>query len=581
MNSLVWGLLDSPIINGDCFDVMPLLPDCSIDAIVTDPPYGIGFMGHEWDQPGDFGPLAAEDVPVAVQGGKRRRRQPTAESGAGHARDRSRKNTQGTGGKREGATPIEGMKEGGVGDHTRTRMRGGAMHAGRYDLSLSANQRFQAWCEAWAREAFRVLKPGGHMLVSGGTRTSHRLTAGVEDAGFEIRDSLLWIYGSGFPKSADPLLSMVSLPRSTTREAWRHWHRLARVMGGTALKPSHEPIVVARKPLIGTVAQNMLEHETGALNIDGCRINGRERTEYGLAAAERSQGSVYGKPSASADFDASVGRWPGNLLLSHTDDCVRVGSREVASNGHFPGARGPSGYGSNGEHVEESTGGGLKGQEDLDERHLRGETVETWECAPGCPVAALDAQSGELTSGRLDRSSITSENRIFGARPKVLTGIHEANSGGASRFFYCTKASRAERNAGLGAFERERPDRNTGHTDGRQWDIPGSRSTPRANIHPTVKPINLARWELRLVTPPGGIVLDPFAGSGTYGCAAVLEGFDFIGVERDAVYCEIARARIAWWAEHPEGLPLEDGLRAEAKRVVVRAAGQASLWDGA
>jgi len=339
------------VLHGDCIAVMRgELADGSIDAIVTDPPYGLGFMGKAWD----------------------------------------------------------------------------ALPPG----------------EEWARECLRVLKPGGHLLAFGGTRTWHRLAVAVEDAGFEIRDSVAWMYGSGFPKSLDvskaidkaagaerrvvgvgqyanrgrrtdnrvygeatpSTTEVVTAPATEAAQQWSGW--------GTALKPAFEPIVVARKPLSGTVAANVLAHGTGALNIDGCRIKGpgaeagRTRHGGGIVGA----GSSY--ELADVRTKESPGRWPANVILDESQ------------------------------------------------------------------AAALDEQSG------------------------------------ASRFFYCAKAPK-----------RERP-----VVDG--------------VAHPTVKPLALMRYLVRLVTPPGGTVLDPFAGSGATVEAALLEGFDAIGIEREADYLPLIAARI-------------------------------------
>jgi site-specific DNA-methyltransferase (adenine-specific) len=277
--------------------------------------------------------------------------------------------------------------------------------------------------DIWA-ECLRVLKPGGHLLSFAGTRTQHRMAVRIEDAGFEIRDMTAWVYGSGFPKSHN------------LSGDWQGW--------GTALKPALEPITVARKPLTVTVAANVLEWGTGALNIDGCRVEGRERTEYGLQNAKRSKVSTYGEPSESADFDSSKGRWPANLIHDGSDEVV----------GLFP-------------VTGKSAGGGLK--------------------------------NGDKFGG--------------GYAPSGEESIGYGDTGSAARFFYCAKASKADRG--------------------------------EANTHPTVKPTDLMRYLVRLVTPPNGIVLDPFAGSGSTGKACVLEGFEFIGIEREAEYCAIAEARIA------------------------------------
>jgi DNA modification methylase len=447
---------DVRLLEGDCLEILAAMEPESVDAIVTDPPYGLEFMGAAWDR------LAA-------------------------------------GQPRKGAAAAAAM---------------------------------QAWHRQWAEPAFRVLRPGGHLLAFGGTRTYHRLTCALEDAGFEIRDSIMWLYGTGFPKSLDVSKAIdaaagarrekigtrlagirapgekdrhtvggsravevdVTAPSTPDAARWEGW--------GTALKPAHEPIVVARKPLIGTVAKNVLEHGTGAINVDACRI--------AVECTERKR--TGGHPRRS-----STGRWPANVVLSHLEGCMQVGPVKVRSDGHFPSARGAGGISTDGHD----------GQDGLAERHTSGETVEAWRCAPGCPVAALDEQSGILVSGA---NPVRRKSDKFRGIYGDFAGQADANPqrgtdrGGASRFFYCAKPSRAERNAGL--------------------------SNPFINDHPTVKPIGHLRWLIRLVTPPGGRVLDLFLGSGSTGCAAVLEGFDFIGVERDERYSAIAKARIEFWAQH-------------------------------
>lgn len=275
--------------------------------------------------------------------------------------------------------------------------------------------------DVW-REALRVLKPGGHLLSFGGSRTYHRMACAVEDAGFEIRDQIMWVYGSGFPKSHNG--------------PW----------GGTALKPAHEPIVVARKPLVGTVAANVLAHGTGALNIDGCRIDGPKPATTRGAGGRNGR---YGPLEAQGRIeDDGRGRWPANLIHDGSDEVLAA----------FPAAPGQQG------------------------------------------VARTDGEA--------------QGNAVFGALKHVTSQpAPRGDTGSAARFFYCAKASRADRGAD--------------------------------NNHPTVKPTELMRYLCRLVTPPGGVVLDPFAGSGSTGKAAVREGFAFIGCEIDPAYADIAVRRIA------------------------------------
>ena len=377
--------------HGDCLDVLRGMADNSVDAIVTDPPYGLSFMGKRWDY----------DVPSE---------------------------------------------------------------------------------DIW-RECLRVLKPGGHLLAFAGTRTQHRMAVRIEDAGFEIRDLIAWVYGSGFPKSLDVSkaidkaagVEFESEPASgvgfmnadgrggynvtknrLTRsgeqtleaEVWHGW--------GTALKPALEPITVARKPLIGTVAENVLTWGTGGVNVDGCRI-ASSRHEPNARDSKTTVGvdnSFFkGKLGTGNAWDGTSGRWPANL--------IHDGSEEVV--GLFP-----ANVGANPNNVETKYG--------KNSDHLQG----------------LGASS---------------------------PFHHNDGKGSAARFFYCAKASKADRGNG--------------------------------NAHPTVKPTDLMRYLCRLVTPPGGTVLDPFMGSGSTGKAAVLEGFNFIGIEREAEYLDIARARIEHVTKEP------------------------------
>lgn len=452
---------------GDCIDVLRELADDSVDSIVTDPPYGLGFMGKAWDE-----------LPPGLP---------------------------------------------------------------------------------WAQECLRVLKPGGHLLAFGGTRTWHRLAVAVEDAGFEVRDSIAWLYGSGFPKSLDvskaidkldaaderrtraltftawmrstgitsaqinettgtnmgghylteaaqPAVAVVDLfdllrpllpevpaeieqlvaertvesanyaqrpdaayaSRPGMAESWTEgsgWTGTAAKGGtgvtedarawqgwGTALKPAFEPIVVARKPLVGTVAANVLAHGTGALNVDGCRLPTTDKwAASGVQSAVSTalSGGADGSLSVSVSSTHEAGRWPANVVLDEDQ------------------------------------------------------------------AAALDEQSGTTTSKRADRGGgkgATATFGVYGDSAEPVRG-HD-DSGGASRFFYVAKAPTKERIKVDGV------------------------------AHPTVKPLTLMRWLVRLVTPPGGLVLEPFAGSGTTLEAVALEGFRAIGVEREATYLPLIAARM-------------------------------------
>jgi hypothetical protein len=374
-------------------------------------------------------------------------------------------------------------------------------------------EEYERWTERWAREALRVLRAGGYCVAMGGTRTYHRLVCGLEDAGFIVQDSIGhlnlagWAYGSGFPK-----------------------HK-------SHLKPSWEPIVLARKPGTGP-----------GLNVDACRVevNGGRP----LIAGDPKDGRFAGvfRQGSSHAGTTTAGRYPPNLLLSHSPGCRRVGTKRVRGS-NVPGPQGhKAAFGKNGVYGEAH---GRHGEMPLytDADHL--ETVESWECARDpdtleyiCPIALLDEQAGERPvsgSAKNGRPSTARPNSIFGG-PRPQGTLHN-DAGGPSRYFptfapdaedapvmrayYCAKASRVERSLGL--------------PDG------------MVNRHSTVKPVALMKFLTRLVTPSGGLILDPFLGSGTTGCAAVAQGFAFVGIDQSEEYVEWARHRIAWWAANPDG----------------------------
>jgi len=415
---------------GSNLDVLPKLEDNSVDSIVTDPPYELGFMGKKWDSSG-----------IA------------------------------------------------------------------YNVEL------------W-KECLRVLKPGGHLLSFGGTRTWHRVAVAIEDAGFEVRDSIAWMYGSGFPKSLDVAKS-IELKLTTGSAAKNGFHQLngertgdgkigmyANVaeqgfrkhnpeqLGafdldsttpeaqqwegwGTALKPAHEPIVVARKPLIGTVAANVLEHGTGGLNIDGSRIGTESRTDK---ITENGFGSNFmddnWQPSGNTYEKTVQGRWPANVILDEYS------------------------------------------------------------------AERLDEQSG-VTSGKIGMTGKTgTANSVYGHYPQSqdrTEGIKD--SGGASRFFYCPKASKTDRNEGLEELEAKAAGSLNMRTDAHS--VANNMETkPAQNFHPTVKPTALMTYLINLVTPPNGTVLDPFTGSGSTGKAAIMAGFNFVGIELTEEYYPIIEGRL-------------------------------------
>jgi site-specific DNA-methyltransferase (adenine-specific) len=430
------------------------------------------------------------------------------------------------------------------------------------------------------------------------------MACAIEDAGFEIRDSLEWLYGTGFPKSLNvgkaidkslgaerPIVGQQNNPlpggRTLAQDEWSKAHNRSeataqtcvylkagqpcqghdstRAQGktyhapltaagselaakwegfGTALKPGHEPIVMARKPLIGTVAANVLEHGTGALNINACRIGWESQRPPDRAEGKprRTDNDKYGKANPTINPQSDGGRWPANVVLSHADECVELGT--VAT--EAVDLRSPTGSRPN-DRGEWGMGAGV----DAGSVVPAGE-VTIYACAPWCAVRELDRQSGK-SKGRKGKSG--------GKRPGgfVATGAERGDptpcapgyddAGGASRYFYTAKPNRKERDAGL---EHLTPSTGGEATGGRKEGSAGL-DNPRAgagrkggsrNTHPTVKPIALMRWLARLVTPPGGIVLDPFVGSGSTGVAAVREGFRFIGVDASAEYLELAKGRI-------------------------------------
>jgi site-specific DNA-methyltransferase (adenine-specific) len=447
------------LYNDDCLVILKTMDDNSIDSIVTDPPYGLSFMGKKWDY----------DVP--------------------------------------------------------------------------SQEIFE--------ECLRVLKPGGYLLSFSGSRTYHRMAVRVEDAGFEIRDQLMWLYGSGFPKSLNIGKAVESHQKTgksdskTLRQTrmgddyepsgqedytkgrmfscseieydgteqeiknkWKGW--------GTALKPAHEPIVMARKPLSEkTVATNVLKHGAGGINIDDSRVAGTpEPTRFNPSEHSHDGWRMNSTGEECAiNAEKTSGRFPSNVILSHHPECQCIGVKTVKGNSK------PHELHSNTEQYEgwgniTFRKGEMVGHGDEDGN----ETVDDYICHENCPIKIMDEQSGVSTSFKSDNSyeGIQGSQNIFKGSYGKNTGQLYGDKGGASRFFYCAKTSKNERNLGL----------------------------DDKNNHPTVKPIKLMKYLQTLVTPKGGTTLDPFMGSGTSGASANIAGFNFIGIEMDEDYFKIAEARI-------------------------------------
>lgn len=559
--------LGAQLYEGDCLDVMATMPANGFSTVITDPPYGIGFMGKAWD---------GEAIKERATSGMR-------------------KTTE---------------REDGWGTHYSP-----AMAAGRYDFSASGNAAFQEWCRQWAEASLRITKPGGFLLAFGGTRTWHRLACAIEDAGWEIRDTLMWLYGSGFPKSLDISKAIDKAAGAEREVVGQHpdasrrsyggeqegWHRpwkddpdallrrrsitapstdAAREWDGwgTALKPAWEPILVAMKPLDGTFAENAQRHRVAGLNIDGGRIgvdlSGQrptleawddERNLCGSCAANASPSarrtarasgaSTAPKPAAPTSSERGATR---PIATSKTDtECSAGPSREGRSENRIGDTSlsidgsGRNTTGRSQKATSSTTSTATSSTTESRTCARCGATGTTAYTRPSgrwpsnvaldeAAAAQLDAQTGELTRGKepeggFVRHAPETREGIYGAGKGLWKDEQAADSlygdtGGASRFMYVAKASGEDRGnrkyAALPLFgEPESEDRNT---------------------HPTVKPLALMRWLVRLTaTPTAGAILDCFAGSGTTLVAARMEGRPVVGIEREADYCAIVERRLA------------------------------------
>jgi len=516
------------LINGDCIEALQSMEPNSIDAMVTDPPYGLS-------------------------------KEPDITEVLSHW--------------------IAGDKY----EHTNKGFMGKGWDS------------FVPGPEYW-KEIYRVLKPGAHILVFCSTRTWDLLSIAIRFAGFQNRDtirreyirgepecidaegnnidinSLAWVFGTGFPKSLNvgeaiekklgfgPIVvgqrpsgggdnfdarrageDRDDRPKnhcSGTRNIQKYQTSEAQQFKGhgTALKPSWEVILMFRKPFETTVANNVLEHGTGSININGCRI------------------STHNNLNRDAS-DYQPGRWPTNLILSHHPDCKPSGVKEVKNNSGSVSGNEPSSPAKNvyGEYKR-------KGWEAHGNNGV--ETVENWDCVKGCPIKEMDQQSGIKQSGAMKKtvpaySGVSNTGFLRGSSgPQNQHG----DKGGASRFFlnipmfrYIAKASRKERELGCDGLEHK----TAGEVTGGRKEGSAGLDNPRAgagrtsgakNIHPTIKPLDLIRYLCRLICPPNGIILDPFLGSGTTAMATILEGEgrSFIGIEKDEKYFEIASVRTSY-----------------------------------
>jgi site-specific DNA-methyltransferase (adenine-specific) len=503
------------VVRGDCIEAMRAMGDRSVDAVVTDPPAGIEFMGAEWDRFKSGRLRAYSKAPSEVK----------ATSGGGK--------------------PYDGRPVFAQAANKRCAVCGCYAFSRdpcqceepEWETDHSARDTFVGFMTAAMREAWRVLKPGGWIVVWAIPRTAHWAAWSIEEAGFEVRDVVVHLFGQGFPKSLRVDLAVdkaaggagevvgekevavdawtaggrerieagewgsyrVDVKKASTEEGkkWGGW--------GTALKPAAEHWILARKPLGVTVGKNVLKYGTGGLNVDGCRVVHASEADFEAhkrnVEAMKARGGVHGEiPFNASDLSGAndvtaAGRWPTDVVLSHAEGCGGEG------------------------------------------------------CDSDCPVRLLDASAGGVS-------------RYF------PTFGYDVN-----RFCYAPKATSAEREKGC----RHLPYRSPAEHVKRKAGSAGLNS-PRAgagrtrggrNFHPTVKGGKLMDWLVRLVTPPGGIVLDPFAGSGSTGIAAVLGGWRFIGVEANEEYVRIARARIAHASSEAEERERREAALREAAEVEI------------
>lgn len=467
------------IINGDSMKVLDTLEENSIDSVVTDPPYGL--------------------TTITKRFGK------------------------------ENSAPAQFGKDGSF-----ARLSKGFMGKEWDGSGIEYNVEF--WSKVW-----RVLKPGGYLLAFGGSRTFHRIACAIEDAGFEIRDTIMWLYGMGFPKSMNIGLAIdkkngveseivetktiKKLPTTGIiaheKEGWRKGgydidYQVKQATNewngwGTCLKPAFEPIIVARKPVEDSVINNVIKYGVGGINIDECRVclNGEKPPKGSGNICNSGIEQKWGYKGNGGNETSDLGRFPANV--------IHDGSEEVIS---------------------------------------------------GMPNTKSNGSESNYEFGNQDNPSHLYTN--------VKSGVHFDDEGSAARYFYCAKASKKDRDSGLDMLEERAVN------DGRKTDIDNAFQrglTPRKNIHPTVKPVELMQYLIRLVSPKGATILDPFNGSGSTGKAVAFENreremnYKYVGIELDPEYCEISKGRIDYALNKYEYDMIQDIKKEEQET------GQMSLFD--
>lgn len=500
------------ILYGNSIEILKDFEENSIDAIVTDGPYGLGFMGKVWD--------------------------------------------------------------------------------------TFTSKEYQDFCFDWGTQSLRVLKPGSLCVSFSAPKKYHRMVCGLEDAGFLIKDMINWVFGSGFPKNLNISLAInrhlrgsiikgdmiiapdgqsydkrkkigkpltdycysediieeedlyEKIPTNPEALKWKGW--------GTGLKPAHEPIVLAQKPYEGTYAENVLKRGVGGLYIDGCRINYSPEGEDSRVYDE-SRNITHGKhlnatikyaPDGNAHrmFKPNKGRWPSNFVLTHHPECQLIGEKKVG--------KGKKTQGSIRKQTKDQNLyklGFLNGNSQSNSPDNYGEEIiKSYNCHPECPVNMLDALSGNISTSF--RPNLIGKNyksdSMFGQGGEMSFRNQHNDKGGASRFFYCSKAHKSERNKGCENLYWEKTNEGFKKITKKQYTLLPSKNRAKDNPISTLKPINLIRYLIRLVTPSNGIVLDPFAGSGTTGIACIIENFNYILIEKRKPFAEIIiPKRLKWWEE--------------------------------